>query len=415
MVSYSLNKPAPKSTIRKILGKSIIFVVGLLIFFAALEFLTRHYCPSHLSAFFAAYDLKPGLPYLSFGNEEQQVDFAQKAKTINELGFQSAKEIPIEKGENTYRIFFLGGSVAKSGGYDIPPERRYYALLEQKLNAAFPSMKFECISAGVESYVSNQELVWFIFSRIAEMSPDIIIMFDGYNDIAFPINFWSQVGYPYNYNHKNKLFSSPWYYFIGKSANHSVLLNYYYNYLIKKEIDRGRQKFLNDSEATNNLALNYTANMEKIASLLCAYQPQAKMFVTLQPIISHKQKLTNREQEVLYKDFVVADYVKKAYPVFIQHLNKSAILKEKDVTIADITDTFADYADDVYRDTSHLSQDGHGSRILAERFYEILRPVIYTQLNPDLFKAQEPQVKEVTPGKIKKESSLSPVDVKTRE
>ncbi len=103
---------------------------------------------------------------------------------INSYGFRGP-EISNEKPDETYRIFVVGGSTtfsirALSDNHTIP------GYLQQKFNEFSIDKKIEVINAGIPAITSTDEL-HLITSKIIEFEPDLIIIYDGFNDVVnFP-------------------------------------------------------------------------------------------------------------------------------------------------------------------------------------------------------------------------------------
>ena len=90
---------------------------------------------------------------------------------VNSLGFPG-DEFEIDKRRGVFRVLFLGDSVTYQG---------YPELVEQLLEAAYPSHHFEAISLAVAGYSSHQGRV------LAEkygraLDPDAVVVFFGWND-----------------------------------------------------------------------------------------------------------------------------------------------------------------------------------------------------------------------------------------
>lgn len=126
---------------------------------------------------FTAWRLNP-----SFGRSDIQ---------HNPQGFRRSSSVSIKKAIGSARIFFLGGSAAygAQGGFTHIDDRysRIHncelidAFLEQQLNKAFPSKRWEVINAATSGYRIHQQLA-LIQSRILRYRPDFVILMDGYND-----------------------------------------------------------------------------------------------------------------------------------------------------------------------------------------------------------------------------------------
>ena len=100
---------------------------------------------------------------------------------INNFGFRG-EDITREKTENTYRIFMIGGSttfgVVVNDNETIP----YY--LQEILNEKNHDFTIEVINAGILSSWSYNE-VEKIKKKIVNFEPDMIIIYDGWNDVSF--------------------------------------------------------------------------------------------------------------------------------------------------------------------------------------------------------------------------------------
>jgi lysophospholipase L1-like esterase len=107
-----------------------------------------------------------------FGVEPKQL--------INSQGFRG-KEFSVEKPKDVYRIVCLGGST--TFGLGEPDETMTYpAQLETVLNKMLPGKRrFEVINAGTPGWSSAESLINLHF-RVLELSPDMIIVYEGIND-----------------------------------------------------------------------------------------------------------------------------------------------------------------------------------------------------------------------------------------
>jgi len=100
--------------------------------------------------------------------------------TINTLGFRGGEFAEI-KPSDTYRIFMVGGSTmfgagATSDNTTIP------GYLQQLLNEKDFGFDVEIINSGIQGADSYTELK-FIEQKLIAFSPDLIIIYDGWNDL----------------------------------------------------------------------------------------------------------------------------------------------------------------------------------------------------------------------------------------
>jgi lysophospholipase L1-like esterase len=104
----------------------------------------------------------------------------QENLTVNSLGFRG-EEISAIKPKGTYRIAVLGGSTVLNR--EVPFEQNAVRLLEKKLRKQFPNRKIEVINAGKDYYTSEHSLIQYMF-KIADLNPDLVIMWHGANDVG---------------------------------------------------------------------------------------------------------------------------------------------------------------------------------------------------------------------------------------
>lgn len=153
---------------------------------------------------YTTYALLPG-EYLTANNSIQQ--------------FRYNEEL-LEKDENEFRIFITGGSTAW-GALASDNDSTIAGYLEKILNEQFPLKNIKVITAAAGAWNSTQERIW-IFNRITEYEPDIIISYSGHNDI-----------FDQKLRHEN-IYDSYW--FDGK---------YYFNSILQYEGYNRGEKILN--------------------------------------------------------------------------------------------------------------------------------------------------------------------------
>jgi lysophospholipase L1-like esterase len=66
------------------------------------------------------------------------------------------------------------------------------------MRKAQPGSDIEVINGGIVSAISRQSVAELVFS-IAPYKPDVVILYDGYNDLFLPITYESRPNYPYNF------------------------------------------------------------------------------------------------------------------------------------------------------------------------------------------------------------------------
>lgn len=99
--------------------------------------------------------------------------------SINSMGYRG-KEFTLAKGENVCRIVCLGGSATFCG--NVFDEETWCQQLEDILNEkARKNPRVEVVNAGVPGYTTSESLI-NLNLRILDINPDIIIIYQSYND-----------------------------------------------------------------------------------------------------------------------------------------------------------------------------------------------------------------------------------------
>jgi len=96
----------------------------------------------------------------------------------NSEGFRT-EEIAARKGENVYRIVLLGDS--STFGWGVNQDERFSRFLEDKLNSAQSSTRYEVINLGIPGYTTEHGVAAFDHYAL-KYSPDLVILSFGAND-----------------------------------------------------------------------------------------------------------------------------------------------------------------------------------------------------------------------------------------
>jgi lysophospholipase L1-like esterase len=116
----------------------------------------------------------------------------------NEDGFRIPSpgyKLPKEKPAGQLRIAFLGGSLVQlASTFDTALP----GSLRTILRARYPGRDIEVINAGIQSCVSRQSLVELLLT-VVDYHPDVVILYDGGNDLGLPLTYESRANFPYNF------------------------------------------------------------------------------------------------------------------------------------------------------------------------------------------------------------------------
>jgi lysophospholipase L1-like esterase len=116
----------------------------------------------------------------------------------NEDGFRIPSlgyPLPKAKPPAQLRIAVLGGSLVQlASTFDTTLPGSLRTLLRK----AYPGRDIEVINAGIQSSVSRQSLVQLLVT-VVDYHPDIVILYDGGNDLGLPLTYESRPNFPYNF------------------------------------------------------------------------------------------------------------------------------------------------------------------------------------------------------------------------
>ena len=98
----------------------------------------------------------------------------------NSLGFRGS-EFSKDKPDNTYRIFAVGGSTTH-GATLVNDDETWPAYLQQKFNQIESEISVDVINTGIMAATTEKESK-IIKDRLVNYEPNLIIMYDGWNDL----------------------------------------------------------------------------------------------------------------------------------------------------------------------------------------------------------------------------------------
>jgi lysophospholipase L1-like esterase len=184
-------------------------------------------------------------PYLYYLFDNNQGDF-------NIHGFKTTYSI--DKPDSVYRVILVGGSVARGN----EPETTIAAYLEKMLKLKTGNKNIEVINAGVSGFVVEQEFI-MLQMILQYYTPDMIIGFDGYNDLlSFKLNRFTDTPYkiaPHHWNEfktiKANKFKNKWY---SRFSAPFYNINRAKDFIIRNQKERNYDW----TSVSNEIALKYS-------------------------------------------------------------------------------------------------------------------------------------------------------------
>ena len=265
---------------------------------------------------------------------------------INSDGFRGP-EISEDKPSNTFRVFVVGGSTAYGAG--VNDANTIPSLLQKKLDEKNYTQTIEVINAGSNSFRSVEEIK-MIKEKLLNFAPDLIIAYDGYNDIKS-------------------------YYGENTDPEHS-------QFSVKE-----------------SSPINWKTNWIELCKLSEAHN--FKMIVTLQPLLGTGNKLLTDNEFAMMKSYS-STILAEGYVNFADQLDE---INQNCTAAYDLRYVYDTYLGSIYSDYAHVGNSGN--EIVAKIFYEIINDSIKNndddKNNINKFSSSAYNVQELLMDKIRAE------------
>lgn len=223
-------------------------------------------------------------PYVMFAEPDKR-----HGGDLNAQGF-TGEELPPLKKTNQVRVAILGGSAVWSGR----ETSSIAAYLERDLKERFPEKEWRVINWGRQSYISMQELI-LLQRNVLPLSFDVVIVYNGYNDLFVPMFAEPEVGYPYLYSnlkYRSEVDFINLSYVVHYLASKSAILHS----VVKPRMGGKVNRFFDLGKCIEE----YGRNLFQMA--LLAEGHGTKILFCVQPYIGRKKR-TPAEQKLIHGDF----------------------------------------------------------------------------------------------------------------
>lgn len=343
-----------------------IMVVGMVVVLAGGEAFTRLTAEPAEDP-----DFRQGVPYLMFAGQPNG-EIESLNISLSKLGYRD--EVPMPKPVNEYRIIMLGGSALFQGTPRV-------SSIVGSLEFSFSRQGYTNIRVynwGVYSTVSGQELATMLF-RAVDFAPDMIVVYDGSNDLTEPYFFDPRPGYPFDYMASEggrRIIEGEF----GLFDLYAVLLRptrlgyTLFQFEIEEQITR-RSRLQDEINAGSDswretIVMEYAANLAKMCRVARAFD--VEFVALLQPMIFFKDTLTGKESALLgpkeYQDHTRAMYelAREEYQVLAEQFPECAF--------RDVSRLLAPDDQELFMDPVHLTNEGYA--LVGRRLADILIPLL---------------------------------------
>ena len=284
---------------------------------------------------------------------------------INNFGFRG-DDISYEKPENTYRIFVVGGSTTLGAG-STNDDTTIPGYLQTFLNQKDLQYNIEVINAGISAYFSLTETN-LIKNKLINFKPDLIIVYDGWNDIETDIE-----------NHLGETYQIS---FIDNSIqNLNKIIPDYQSPKILRTIQAKIKQMNMDKDTVSGFSFDGTKIPQKIELWKERWSEICKMgnndgfdvIITLQPLAGSGNKQLSEQEKLFYEKRMIhyMDY----YSLYAETLIE---LNDYCTNVKDLRFAFDDYSDTILYDGGHVVSKGN--KIIANEMTDIILPLIETKI-----------------------------------
>ncbi len=340
------------------LGRIFISLIAVVLTLLLVEYLSIRLLPTRapVEQRFPVEVFRKSQPYTMFGGtpntsfEYEDDNGLVQTETLNRLGYRGPEPM-VPKPEDEYRIFVLGGSTVFLGDPPIP------ALLQEEFKQ-HGLEQVKVYNFGVISSVSGMELARLVF-EIADLEPDLIVFYNGGNDIMGPFRHDPRPGYPFNFlvYENNPLVESnvSSYPALALLAYGSNLARYFLSdYFTEKFANIGRvREEVNwgSDEWREQIAGAYVSHLLKADKISHAFGADFMAFA--QPILFFKDQPSPEEAD-LFGNSERRDYV-----LDVRQKIRAALVKadpQAAAKIIDLSDIYDDTSEQIFTDTIHTTQ-----------------------------------------------------------
>lgn len=270
--------------------------------------------------------------------------------TINKQGFRGP-DWTVKKDSQTKRVIILGSSVVFGHSLD-KDEEVFPRVLQDELRAKFPGQGIEVYNAGVIGYLSCQDFT-LLTSQILQYKPDLIVLFNGWNDFFAGGRNMGQVSQMWFFNELEKS--------LRKAKTPS------WNPLKLSSLYQSFERKLAKAKASkpvpfekNPKALEGYLHYLKL-SIQIARANSIKVLVAPQPELTMRTQSNPKLEAEIKPETYWPGYSKRAQEDYSQYISGAQKLaKQLRAPFFDSRDFITKHPDEVFfKDPVHMSSAGH--------------------------------------------------------
>ncbi len=309
-------------------------------------------------------DYRAPAPYVMF-RPAPHAHIEAEDISLGPLGYRDTPSQP--KPPDEYRMIMLGGSAVFNGS---PRAASIPGALEAALRRAGRA-NVRVYNWGVYSAVSGQELAALLFAAL-DYQPDMILVYNGANDLTLPYVFDPRPGYPFDFmatEGARRIIAGEWSLFdlyallLRPSALGYAVFQFEIEAQITGRAARAAEVGAGSAAWREALAQTYADNLARMCQLTRAYDVELQ--VVLQPMIFFKEHLAG-DEPIWAGAADFAAHTRAGYDLARGHLAElSARFAQDRCTFRDGSRLLARQRAPLFVDPVHLTDEGRG--LVAER------------------------------------------------
>jgi lysophospholipase L1-like esterase len=351
-------KTIKTNSLSTLYGNVLLFFVSFVTIVAVLEVASRIFIPegSPIEQLYEVGNVRNPRPYTSFSGKRD-------AGLFNSLGYIG--QVPEQiKNKDEYRVFMLGGSTTVLGEPNVPQLLEDLFVRDGRTN-------IKVFGFGVISSVSGMELSQIVH-EVVDLDPDMIVMYNGGNDIMHPLYWDPRPGYPYNFiaTERNPLMQSSFSEYptltlllYGSRLLRFLIPEFFVAKLfslteVRNEAGYGSEKWKQE------IADCYLNNIKKASIISKAHD--IKFHTFLQPLLAYKNEVTLEEKPLQHFETVT-----HALDVRRRILIGGQATLNLDNEFVDLSGLFRNEKGHVFTDFIHVKQEAREQ--VAEAIYSQIR------------------------------------------
>lgn len=261
----------------------------------------------------------------------------------------------IPKAKAGKKIFFFGGSTLWGTG--VADTDTIPSFVSRYLNKDNPV--YDIVNYGQSGYQSTQEVIQLILEIQKENIPDIVVFYDGVNDIYAGVFSPGIPGYHQNFEQIKGKIEARGFITLFNNSNFFMLANYLKNRIGREILEEDKE----DEDKKIEEAVNiYIYNMNFVKKLSDDYG--FKFISFWQPLLlTDTKKLTKYEEAEKFK------MGKRLIRIYSKAYGKISKKYFNDIAFTNISKIFENKTNNIYLDFAHLSAEGNSivARAILDR------------------------------------------------